>query len=472
MNHYYSCKDTFELVSRFEHMERRGEKISLLEEDYLRLLSFYREEGAFPKALSIVNQALSSFKFSPLLHTQKAILLIESQKEEMALESLDRAEIFGQHFVETDLLRALVYINLKDYDTAFDILTELKLKYHLSKSETSRLYVLEALIYERQEAFERMYFTLREALKINPFCQDALEKIWLAVELTKCHAEAIPLYEAIIDENPYCFQAWYNMGHAQYFLCEYEKAIDAFEYTFIINDRFEPAYKDYAEVCFHLGDYEGGRRVLEEALDRFIVDEELLLKIAEANLHLGNVKRAEAYLLRAMQMNDKEDEIYFQLARCKVIKKDYSAAVELLQQAIEMDDTREDYVIELAKAYCELGQYQKALPLYKQATELGPELSENWVIYARFLLTLDATEEALELLEEAEHYSVGGDILYCKSLILFQQQNHYQAMEVLGEALEQHFKQHEVLFEWAPQLQQDTKVQAAIRYYAKETESI
>lgn len=465
MNHYYHCKETHNLVLRYEVMLKDGQDINLPELDFFRLMSFYEEEGSFPKALEIVDQALSLFKFSPKLHTQKAKLLIACNNGELALESLDRAEVFGQSFIETDLLRARAYLRMDDYSTALNILTELKLNYFTSPSESSRIYVTEALIYERQEEFERMFLALRDALKEDPFSQEALERMWLAVELAKKHRESVELHEWLIDENPYAYQAWYNLAHAQYFLCNFEEALEAFEYTFLINKRFEPAYKDYTEVCFHLQRYQMALEALEEALNIFDADDELLLKIGECHIKLGNTAKAKIYLYRALTLNKKADEIYFQLAECYVLEKEYRSAIHFYKQAIRLDELREDYLMRLAQAYVSEGRYQKALPLFRRATELGPELSANWVAYTRFLLSLDGIEEALEVIEEAEENAYSSEVLFCKAAIMLKCENRFQAIELLAEALQEDGADKALFFELAPEVQGDKQFDAVFRYY-------
>lgn len=289
MKHYYQqAKDSHELASRFEILSKKGGDIHFGEAAFIELVDFFELEESFEKALEVIDIALSNFKFSSKLHTRKARLLIEHRQEELALESLERAEIFGQSFIETDILRARAHYYMKNYSLALELLADLKLNYYTSGSETSSIYLEEALIYERMEEFDQMFRMLKLAIHHDPFNQSALERMWLAVELTKNHEQSLEIHYAVIDENPYSYQAWFNLGHAHYFLNEYEEALIAFEYAFITNERFEPAYKEFAEVCFHLKHYRQALEALEEALTFFQSDSELLVKIGQCHEYMGN----------------------------------------------------------------------------------------------------------------------------------------------------------------------------------------
>ncbi len=466
MKHSYEHpRDTQILASKFEFLSKKGKEIQFEEAAFIQLIDYFELEESFDKALEVNNLALTYYKFSPKLHIRKARLLIENKQEELGLESLDRAEVFGQSFVETDILRARAFCSMKDYAAAFDLLDDLKLNYFISREESSLIALEEALIQEKLEDFEKMYLALRDAIKHNPFNQQALQRMWFAVELSKKHFESIEIHTEVIDANPYSYQAWFNLGNAYYFVSEYEKAIDAFEYAFIINQKFEPAYKEFAEVCFHLQLYNKAIDALEEALPFFQSDSEMLLKIAQAYEYQGDFAKAKIYLYRALNLDSVNDEVFYHLGECYSKEGEFASAIHFYNQAIKIDDLREDYLVGLAVAYSETGNYQKALPLFQQATEIGPEISSNWVQYAQFLVNIDGLEEAMETIEEAEENAYCADILYCKAALLFKNGDRSSALNYLGEALMENYQNRSIFFSFVPELAEDKDIKAIMRYY-------
>ena len=467
MKHAYEHpRETQMLASKYEILTIRGHEIQFEENTFIKLIDYFEREESFEKALEVNDLALSYYKFSPKLHTRKAKLLIENKHIELGIESLDRAEIFGQSFVETDILRARAFCYEEDFNAAFDLLDDLKLNYFISPEESSLIALEEALIHEKLEDFEQMFFSLRTAIKHNPANQQALERMWFAVELSKKHEESIAIHNEVIDANPYSYQAWFNLGNAYYFLRQYKEAIDAFEYAFIINDKFEPAYKEFAEVCFHLKLYNKAIDALEEALPYFQSDSDLLLKIGQAYEYQENYAKAKVFLYRALGLDTKNDEVFYHLGECHSKEADYVSAIHFYTQAIKIDELREDYMVGLAIAYSKTGNYQKALPLFQQATEIGPEVSSNWVRFAQFLVNIEGLEEAMEAIEEAEENAYCSDIIYCKAALLFKMGERSIALTYLGEALEENYCDRDIFFSFVPELREDRDIKAIMRYYS------
>ncbi len=466
MKHSYEHQgNTQFLASEFETLSNKGQEIHFEEAAFIELIDYFEMEESFDKALEVNNLALSYYKYSPKLHTRKARLLIENNQEELGLEDLDRAEIFGQSFVETDILRARAHCFMKDYSAAFDLLDDLKLNYFISPEESSLVSLEEARFHEKLENFEKMFLALKNAIKQNPFNQQALQRMWLAVELSKKHRESLEIHTEVIDANPYSCQAWFNLGNAYYCLLRYKEAIDAFEYAFIIDEKFEPAYKEFAEVCFHLKFYNKAINALEDALPFFQSDSELLLKIGQAYEYQEKFAKAKIYLYRALHLDSKNDEVFYHLGECYAKESEYTSAIHFYKQAINIDDLREDYLVGLAIAYSHTGNYQKALPLFQQATEIGPEVSNNWISYVLFLVNIEGLDEAMEAIEEAEENAYCAAILYCKAALLFKTGDRHSALNYLGEALTDSYYDRDIFFKFVPELKEDQDIKAIMRYY-------
>ncbi|MFT5168317.1 MAG: tetratricopeptide (TPR) repeat protein [Saprospiraceae bacterium] len=468
MNHKYNRKDTKDLLYLYETLSKKGIEVNLLEIDFLNLITHLETGYNLSEAIEVADHGLAKFKFSPLLHTCKARLLIDHGQEELAFESLDRAEVFGQSFIETDILRAKAHLSLNEVKDAQEIIYDLKFSYHTTETERSNILYVEALIHEQEDRYDSMYTCLEEAVGLNPFNEEALQKLYIAVELAKKHEESVVLHNFVLDENPYSHTAWFNLAQAHYFLLAYEEALDAFEYAFITNARFEPAYKEYAEVCFSLKLYQKALDALEDALGYFEADEELLLKIGQCYEYLGKTAKAKIFYYRALNFNDMADEVYFHIGECYSKEGEYTSSLHFYKQAIDIDDLREDYLMALAKSYCQVGRYQKALPLFQKATEMGPELSANWVEYAWFLVKIGGLQEALEAIEEGEENSYGADLYYCKAAILFKMEDRTGALDALGEALMVDFEDKELFFSYLPMYRKDKDVRAIIKYYSVE----
>ncbi len=470
MKHFYFGKqqDLHDLVFQYEVMSQKGKVLNLEEAAFLQLVDFYEEKESTDKALQIVERALTQHQHSSELYVRQARLLIYNLKPELALEALDRAESYGHEQKELKLIRSRALCILEYHHDSLSILYELKNEHYVTKSELSDIYFQEATVYEKLEQFDQMFYSLKQSLIEGPDNIRAMERMWISVELSRKHEESIIFHKYLLDHNPYAYQAWFNLGHAYYSMNKYEKAIEAFEFAFVINEKFELAYRDYAEVCFELKRYEKALNCYLEALEHFESDSDILAKIGECYEYLGQVPKAKIYFFRALNLDPRNDEVYFHIGECYAKEGHKESAVHFYKQAIKLDDRREDYLSSLANTYYDLGRAEKALPLYREATEIAPEQTGYWVKYASFLMELERLDEALELMEEAECNTIGADIYYCKAACLFLLDRRKEAMDSLGEGLIEDFSINEMIFELVPRLKEDKDVKAIIRYYETE----
>ena len=123
----------------------------------------------------------------------------------------------------------------------------------------------------------------------------------MAVELTGNYLHSIKIHKDIIDINPYNFQAWYNLGHAFSCVGEYQKAIDALEYSYLINPKFEMGYLDCAEICIQTKQHEKALSIYLETFDMFGSNCDLLSSIGFCYYKLKDFKSSKSFYERTTQ---------------------------------------------------------------------------------------------------------------------------------------------------------------------------
>ena len=310
-----------------------------------------------------------------------------------------------------------------------------------------------------------MFFALKAALLENPKHNEALERLWLCVELSRNYEESIILHEEILDKDPYSYIAWYNLGHANAYLGNYSEAIEAFELAFVIKEDFEFAYRDCAELCFEIKLYRKALKYYQEILEHFEPDSELLLRIGQCYQFLNSTNTARTFYMRALKLDPLNDEVFFHIGLCYALEEKWKSAIKSYEKAIRIEDKQEEYLAALAAAYYAINEATKAEKYWKKAIGVAPEQSAYWVQLARFLMQSDRGEEALAFLEEAEHFSAGSDLMYCRIACLFATGKRQEAIYWLGEALHEDFEMHRALFELLPELERDIDVINLITAY-------
>lgn len=466
MKHFYAKqKELLELILQFESSQTPENQVLLEEEIYAEIADHYEELNLADKAMEIIELGLKQYNFSPTLHAHKASILLSSKLEDQALELLDQAEAYGHSPIRTEYLRAKAHTQKCDYEKALCLLTNMKSYQTSDTVGLSDIYFLEAQVYEKQEQYEGMFVAMRQALRLNPAHKEALDRLYFCLDMCGFPQESIELCAYLIDQNPYSYLAWYNLGHAYYSEFRYDKAIEAFEYAYLINENFGPAYYDCADVCMQISDHKKALKCYEELLQFSEPTGELLFNLGECHEYLGNLEKARILFFRALRRHPKHEEVYFHLGECYAKEGIWESAAHFYKEAVVRDQSREDFLSALADVYIRLGRFKQAEPLLVAATQVLPELSYIWMRLARFYISISQPQKALDALEESEEFAYGADILYARAACYSQMKMERLAIDALGEGLKEDFERHYLFFELAPMMRKNSKVQAAIHYY-------
>lgn len=452
------------LVSAYEMMKKEGKTAFLEEKSYIALAGFYEGEERLNEALDVIEQAIQQYQYSADLHIKKAQLLIDFQQEDLALSVLDLAAAFAPSEIEIQLLKAEALISLELFNEAIELLHDAK-EVASNEKVMADIYFLEAQVYENQEQFERMFYALSAVLKEIPNHQEALERLWLCVELSKKYEDSVRLHKEILDRDPYSYVAWYNLGHAQAYLGQYADAIESFEFAFVIKEDFEFAYRDCSELCFELKLYHKALKYYKEILELFEPDSEIFLRIGQCYQALQSSTIARTFYLRALKLDPLNDEVFFHLGQCYASEGKWDSAISSFKKAIRIEDKQEEYMAAIAAAYEQTQENKKAEKFWKIAIKIAPEESAYWVKLAQFYINEGRATDAIVCLDDAETFAVGSDINYCRIACLFILGRRQEAIYWLGEALLEDFDTHNKLFDFLPELEDDHDVINLISAY-------
>lgn len=451
------------LVSEFESRFEQGDIRFLNEKVLLQLVDYYEDEYLFDKAIEVVNIAIDQYKYRSDFYIIKARLELNMGSINDALSTLMIAENFAPYERDIQMLKVRIFAMKKEFDKAQNIIDDIKETSILS--DQVDVLIGESFIHENMKDYNAMYDTMAEAIRLDSKNEEAMERIWISAELSRRYEDSVKLHLDIIENDPYNFQAWYNLGHGYTCIWEYEKAIEAMEYSFIINPEFESAYLDCADTCRQVKDFEKALEIYNEAYFKFGANHELMVNIAQCNISLNRISIAKQWLLKAIKVDAYNDEAYFLLGECYASDQTWYNAINAYHKAIQLEARREEYYLGLAKSYMAVEDYNKATVNFQLATQTGPEDTLYWREYVSFLIKLGLLEEAEQILDEADDYTYGADLVYCRAALYYLRKNKSECVTLLEEALIEDFAMHQILFELVPELHIDKEIQSMIKYF-------
>jgi len=457
----------YRLVTEFEE-KVEGRYFPVFDDNQLiEIISFYEDEDQIHKAIEAVDLAISQFIYRVDFYLLKVRLLLKDADYVPALNALTKVESLSPFEFDVLLNKAKVLFYVKEYAESLEVLDVLK-THHPMRADESEVYLVEAYNYEALKDYDSMFDVLSDALIDNPLRTEALEKMWMAVEFGKRYQDSVDFHLRLIDQEPYNAHAWYNLGHAYSCLNDYELAIDALEYSYLILPSFQMAYRDCAELCMLTSNFKKARCVYEEELSRFGPDSELLCDLGACYLELQENHLAIQKLVRAHALNPDNDEAKYLLATAYLRIGKTKKAIQLLLEALEIEDRREEYYARLAAAYKVVGETTQADFYYRKATETGPEQLELWLEHAKFLFDCKEYEQALCVLEEAEYHTVGIELTYCKGACLISNHQTDEGLNLLETALDENPFAISILNTFAPEVRAVSQVESMISYFQQE----
>ena len=98
-----------------------------------------------------------------------------------------------------------------------------------------------AYVYQNMGDYETSITYLKLCLEQNMENQDALYELAFCYDVLDNQQESVLFYQQYIDNEPYSYAAWYNLGDAFTKLSLFEKAIDAYV-----------CYPDKRQLCISL----------------------------------------------------------------------------------------------------------------------------------------------------------------------------------------------------------------------------
>lgn len=459
--------DIFQLVRQFEEMIQSGIDIYLDEKSFQRLMDYYADEHEYANSGKVAFEAIRQFPYNLNFRVQQVENFFKLRELDHALRSVESALLIAPFDFEVKLLKVRILISQKEVDEALTILESLK--EGADNEEFSQIYYMEGLIHEALEDYEEMFESLRFSLLCFPVNQESLRKIWVAAEMINAFDESIELHNKIINEEPYSYLAWYNLGQAYSCVGEYDKALIAYEYAYLIEPEFEIGYQDRADLLFELCRYKEALDCYNEWYELAGPDADLMIQIAHCYLKLGDYDKARRIFKKAKRLDPYNDEVYYLIGRCHYEKEEYVSAIHQYQKALRLEDLREEYYAAMGSAYCRLGEFAKSHYYYKKAEEVGPEQTYIWKKHSLFLYSIGEHQEALKVLDEGIDNTMDTELMYCKAALLVKSDRIEEAMFTLEEALAEKYEGQETFHQILNGIDLDQNIQSLFRFFAPQS---
>ncbi len=396
-------------LTRFESMLKTNNVMFFDSEEFEGIANYYIEEGKIALARKAVKLGLEQHPTSVNLKLYKAEIFIFENKFDEANAILNELYELEPNNEEVYIQKANIYSKQDEHKKAINLL---EMAIDLTE-EPADVYSLIGMEYLFIDDFQNAKYNFMKCLEIDETDYSALYNIIYCFDFLEQREEAIDYLNMFLNKNPYCEVAWHQVGKQYFDLKQYEKALSAFDFAVISDDRFIGAYLEKGKVLEKLGRY-------NEALENYQITLELddptsfaLLRMGKCYDKLGNDELALKHYKRCVHEDPLLDNGWIAITDYYSKRLDFQKALYYINKAIHIDAENVLYWKRYAKINHRLKFYEEAENGYRRTLELGNYELETWLTHADILLYLEEIDAAITILTQAlEFYPENAEVMF------------------------------------------------------------
>ena len=352
--------------------------------------------------MSAVEVGMNQFPFNMDFHLQKVNLLITLEKYDKAIGLLDAIEPMLPSQFEVHLYKGDALMFLERYSESI-LAYKKALEVANSVEEQENVYLDLAFVYQASDNYEKAYNCIIKSIRLNYHHEEAISELGSFIEFHRNYDQGQKIFQEIIDHNPYCFQAWYYLGICYREMEILEKAIDALEYSVIINKSFEPALIELSKTLSFIGRWEEAIEHFKAALKETGPNSEIYTQLGNIYYNKRDYIQARSYYdkaIKACLSSDFSDELCYKIGQCYMAEESWKKAQRCFEKAYgKYKDAI--YLKGLAQVAHKLNEMETAICYYEEAIEMDPYNEVVWEEYSRCLYECEMYDEAVDILENA-----------------------------------------------------------------------
>ncbi|MEI6946045.1 tetratricopeptide repeat protein [Paraflavisolibacter sp. H34] len=463
---FYDSERIYELLKLYEEI-RTGQNTAFLEEEaFEKIIDFFEEQEDIAKAMEAAEIAAEYFPFSAAILFRKADLLLATRRYQQALEVLQKAEMLDATDINLYILRTDAYLALDMQEKAVALLEE-AIRYVEGEEKVELLFEL-ADVYDDYEEFDKVFDCLLLLLKEDPTNEEALYKICFWTDFTGRNEESIRLHLQIIDDHPYCELAWFNLGAAYQGLKLYEKAIDAYQYVLVIDEKFDYAYRNIGDAYIRLRKYKEAIEALEKVLELSKPEEVIYEAIGHCYDRLHNFAQARFHYRKASHLNPEDSKLLYKIACTYYNEANWINAAKQLETALRIHRHQYEYNLLMGECKLNMGMIKEAVQYFSTVVRVKPKKLGGWEALIRCLYQSGFYAEARQQALTALNVTNGKPLfIYYLSAIMIAMGKSKEAMLYLEQGLKESPKTVKKFIALNPSVLQIQSVADTIARYKK-----
>lgn len=454
------------LISRFEDNSPTKNAIFLSQEEFEDLLVYYYGRHDFDRTLEVADLALSQYAFTPEFYKWKALIHKINLQEDEALETLEKLSIYAPKDEESLMLRLEVLTHFEKTKAARGVLDHLHNTVE-GNPKLSLLAFFDGLLLLQENRNEESWHALREAVRLDPYQEPALDELLNAVEFDHLRNDLGKFFRYLVDKDPFNSIVWYYLGLWYDDAGREHQAMEAFANARSL-DTDNPRYDlEYADKLFDLEHY---GRALKVYASYFASGEgedsyETYMRVGRSYQLLGQLEEAKEAFFRAVKIDPEMYDTYQHLGECFAAQEKWGIAAYNYGRAVEQINHTPECWLGLAMCHATVNEPEEAETAFLRARAMDDRYSDATLAYALFLLETGRELDALQLMHTTLAEYEDEVLLYGTVALHLMANRRKQALEYLNEALARYYDSRQILRDFYPEMEGDREIEAIFSLY-------
>lgn len=373
---YFEKPEFKQFLANYEEMLLSGNTRYFEVTDLTDIAEYYAMNGDSLRAEAALDYALR-------LHPDNIDALIFKARARLINGHLNEAmniaeSITDQHDREVLFLKAELALANQQHGIASDIFRTL-IEDEEYRADTYAD-IVDLLVDNKQTDMANDW--LDEALAHHPYKKILMESAAYSYVQQERFDEAIAQYNKLLDMDAYSTLYWEELGKIYFLREEYDKAIDAFEFSIAINSE-NSYYSIYAiaNCYFNIGNYERAEEYYQQIHEIYPETVDPLFHMGMCCVNRGNDDQALEHFTKALatvtENSEEQAQIYSQLSLIFSRKAQHEKAIAYVDQALRIFPDNTELIIMKGHELLHQGFYNESNTLFLKALTLKPEQTER-----------------------------------------------------------------------------------------------
>lgn len=451
-------------VKRFEEMMKLNKFHYFDTETLEEIYSYYFGCGEIGSALKVADYGIAQNPFSASFYLKKSQALLAKGKFADAKHFIEKAQAYEPNSFEVMLGLAAICELESNIDKAL---------YYLEKATTLAgdeflvVYNAFANLLMAHDRYAEAQLWLEKILWNEPEDEEAVHDLNLCYHQLGKITEGIEFFNKFIDKHPYHANAWFALGSLYNLDETFDSALRAFDFATMIDDQHTLAWFNWGNVYVNLGDYNAA---LSKFLEAHHIEPEnafVTCGMAVCYENLDDTTNAIHWYKITCKLDSEMSDGFFGLGCCYNKVGEWELAYHNLKTALTIEPENAEYWHQLGECYFGQSRFDEASEAYDKALTIDPTYEDAMfdLVFTK-LNFLDKLAEAIFEFDLCKSSIPPTASFYYKSAAFyFAVNNHVAGMEELEQGLIANFSEHDLLFEWCPETETNSKILNLIDTY-------